>query len=91
MKKTPTARIQVTGGGSGTGIAALINGTTEIAPSSRPMKESETKQLRAKHNSAGKEIAVAKDGVAFYVNEANPLNSLTMKQLKKIYLGEITN
>ncbi len=91
MKKNPTAKVQVTGGGSGTGLAALINGTTEIATSSRPMKESEMEKLRARHNSAGTEIAVARDGVTFYVNESNPLTTLTMDQLKKIYVGEITN
>ncbi|MBS1148924.1 MAG: phosphate transporter substrate-binding protein, partial [Myxococcaceae bacterium] len=76
---------------SGTGLAALINGTTEIATSSRPMKEAEMEKLRARYNTAGTEIAVAKDGVAFYVNASNPLKSLTMDQLKKIYLGELTN
>ena len=91
MKKNPAAKIQVTGGGSGTGIAALINGTTEIATSSRPMKEAEMEKLRARYNTAGTEIAVAKDGVTFYVNSSNPLTGLTMEQLKKIYLGEITN
>ncbi len=91
MKKNTTAKVQVTGGGSGTGIAALINGTTEIATSSRPMKEAEMEKLRARYNTAGTEIAVAKDGVTFYVNESNPLKALTMDQLKKIYLGEITN
>ncbi len=91
MKKNTAAKVQVTGGGSGTGIAALINGTTEIATSSRPMKEAELEKLRARYNTAGTEVAVAKDGVTFYVNSNNPLVSLTMEQLKKVYLGEITN
>lgn len=91
MKKNPDAKIQVTGGGSGTGISALINGTTEIATSSRPMKEAELEKLRARYNTAGTEIATAKDGVTFYVNESMPVNALTLDQLKKIYLGELTN
>ncbi len=91
MKANPTAKIQVTGGGSGTGVAALINGTTEIATSSRPMKEAEMEKLRSRYNTAGTEIAVAKDGVTFYVHESNAINTLTMDQLKKIYVGEITN
>jgi phosphate transport system substrate-binding protein len=91
MKKNPAAKVQVTGGGSGTGIAALINGTTEIATSSRPMKEAEMEKLRSKYNTPGTQIAVARDGVTFYVNESNPLTSLTVDQLKKIYLGELTN
>ena len=86
MKAHPEAKVQVTGGGSGTGISALINGTTDIATSSRPMKETEQKKLRSKV-----EIAVAKDGVTFYVNEKNPLSSLTQEQLAKIYLGDVTN
>ncbi|MBX7113969.1 MAG: phosphate ABC transporter substrate-binding protein [Myxococcaceae bacterium] len=91
MKKNPGTKIQVTGGGSGTGISALLNGTTDIASSSRAIKEAEQEKLRGRYNTPGHEIAVAKDGVAFYVNEKNPLSSLTMNQLKQIYLGDITN
>jgi phosphate transport system substrate-binding protein len=91
MKKNPATKIQVTGGGSGTGLAALINGTTDIAMSSRPVKEAETKQLQSRFKTAGTEVSVAKDGVTFYVHESNPLNSLTQEQLKGIYLGDITN
>ncbi len=91
MKKNPGMPVQVTGGGSGTGLAALINGATDIATASRPIKEAEAQQIQARFKVAPKEIAVAKDGVTFYVNEANPLTSLTEEQLKGIYLGDITN
>ena len=91
MKAHPGAKVQVTGGGSGTGLSALINGTTDIATSSRQMKEAEQTKLRARSKSGGAEIPVAKDGVTFYVNEKNPLTSLTQQQLEKIYLGDITN
>lgn len=91
MKKNPGTKLQVTGGGSGTGISALINGTTDICMSSRPIKDAETEKLRTRFNTTGTEIAVAKDGVTFYVNEKNPLSSLTQEQLKGIYLGDITN
>jgi phosphate transport system substrate-binding protein len=91
MKKNPGTKLQVTGGGSGTGIAALINGTTDIATASRPMKDAEKEKLRARFNTPGTEIAVAKDGVAFYVSEANPVNALTEEQLRKIFLGDVTN
>ena len=87
MKKNPAAKLQVTGGGSGTGIAALINGTTDIATSSRPMKDEEKGKLKAQPV----EIPVAKDGVTFFVNEKNPVRSLTAEQLKGIYTGDITN
>ncbi|MDY7231504.1 phosphate ABC transporter substrate-binding protein [Hyalangium rubrum] len=91
MKQTPGATIQVTGGGSGTGIAALLNGTTHIAMSSRAIKEAESQQLQTRHKTAAREIVVAKDGVTFYVPETNPLTALTLEQLKGIYLGDITH
>jgi phosphate transport system substrate-binding protein len=91
MKQSSDAKIQVTGGGSGTGIAALVNGTTDIASSSRPIKDAEKDKLRARYNTPPTQTAVAKDGVAFYVNEQNPLTSLTEEQLRKIYLGDVTN
>lgn len=91
MKKNPSKKVQVTGGGSGTGIAALINGTTQIANASRPMKTSEKEKLRDRFNTLGVETAVAKDGVTFYVHESNPLKSLTVEQLRRIYQGEISN
>jgi phosphate transport system substrate-binding protein len=91
MKKNPGAKLQVTGGGSGVGIAALINGTTEIASSSRPIKDAESEKLRARYNTPPTELAVAKDGVAFYVHASNPISSLTEEQLRSIYLGDITH
>lgn len=91
MKQNKALKIQVSGGGSGTGLAALQNGMTEIAASSRKIKKSEDDKLSARFKTPATEIAVAKDGVAFYVNEKNPLNALTMEQLKGIYLGDITN
>lgn len=83
--------IQVTGGGSGTGIAALINGTTDIANASRPMKPSEREKLKQRYNSLGVEVKVAKDGLSVYLNEKNPVKELTIQQLKDIYTGKITN
>ncbi len=91
MKKNPDSRLQVTGGGTGTGLAALINGTTEIAAASRPMKDAEKQKLRARFNTLGQEFAVAKDGVTFYVNAKNPVASLTVEQLRSIYLGDVGN
>lgn len=83
--------IQVTGGGSGTGIAALINGTTDIANASRPMKPSEREKLKQRYNSLGVEVKVAKDGLSVYLNEKNPVKELSLQQLKDIYTGKITN
>lgn len=83
--------VQVTGGGSGTGISALINGTTDICNSSRPMKKSERDKLKQRYGTLGVEIKCAQDGLTLYVNEANPVRELTLAQVKDIYTGEITN
>jgi phosphate transport system substrate-binding protein len=89
MKKNPAKKVQVTGGGSGTGIAALVNGTTDIANSSRAIKDAEAKQIEQRFNGKPEEVAVAKDGVAIYVNGSNPVAQLTTEQLKAIYLGDV--
>ncbi|HOJ37751.1 MAG TPA: phosphate ABC transporter substrate-binding protein [Ignavibacteriales bacterium] len=91
MKKNPNVTIQVTGGGSGTGISALINGTTDICNSSRPMKASEKEKLKQRYGTLGVEIRAAKDGLAVYVNEKNKVKDLTLDQVYKIYTGKITN
>ncbi|MBU3699804.1 MAG: phosphate ABC transporter substrate-binding protein [Candidatus Kapabacteria bacterium] len=82
---------QVTGGGSGTGIAALINGTTDICSSSRPIKKDEVAQLEKKYGYKGLEIRVAMDGLAIYVHKGNPVKQLTMAQVKDIFTGKVTN
>jgi phosphate transport system substrate-binding protein len=91
MQQHPGTIIQVTGGGSGTGISALINGTTDICNSSRPMKPSEKDKLKQRYNTLGVEIKTAKDGLSIYVNEINPVQELSLAQLKAIYTGQITN
>ncbi|MDD5674192.1 MAG: phosphate ABC transporter substrate-binding protein [Chitinivibrionales bacterium] len=91
MAAHPDVSVQVTGGGSGVGISALINGTTDICDASRPMKNSEIDKLKTRFNSLGVEIKCAKDGIALYLNESNPVNELSLDQLKAIYTGEITN
>lgn len=91
MAGHPNASIQVTGGGSGTGISALINGTTDICNSSRPMKQSEIKKLKERFGTLGVEIPCAKDGITIYLNPSNKVSNLTMDQLKQIYTGKISN
>jgi phosphate transport system substrate-binding protein len=83
-------KLQVTGGGSGTGIAALINGTTDIAMSSRPITDAEKQQVRERNPHGPVELTVARDGITFYVHESNPVEALTLAQLRGIYLGDIT-
>jgi len=91
MKQTPGQKVQVTGGGSGVGIAALINGTTDIADASRAMKQGEKEKLRSRFATLGFETAVAQDGLSIYVNAANPVQALTLDQLRAIYVGDVTN
>ncbi len=91
MENHSDAAIQVTGGGSGTGIAALINGTTDVCNSSRPMKDKEKEQLKEKNGSTGIEIKVAKDGITIYVHKSNPLKEISLEQLKDIFTGKVTN
>lgn len=91
MKKKPGTTLQVTGGGSGTGIAALISGTTDICQSSRSMKQAEKEKLRDRYNTTGVETAVARDGLSIYLNSANPVSELSLDQLKGIFTGKITN
>jgi phosphate transport system substrate-binding protein len=91
MSKNGHITIQVTGGGSGTGISALINGTTDICNASRPMKPGEREKLKVRFGSLGVEIKAAKDGLSVYVNESNPVTELSIPQLKSIYTGVVTN
>jgi phosphate transport system substrate-binding protein len=88
MDENPEAVVQVTGGGSGVGIKSLIDGTTDVANASRPIKDEEREQAEAKGVTVS-EIAVAVDGVCFIVNPANPLTELTVAQLGDVYRGKI--
>lgn len=89
-KSTPL-EFQVTGGGSGTGIAALINGTTTICSSSRPIKPKEVELLKQRTGYRGMEVRVARDGISIYVHKANPVTRLTIDQIRGIFTGAITN
>ena len=91
MNENPGVIVQVTGGGSGTGIAALINGSTDIAQASRVMKDEEKTSAREQRGQDVSEIAVALDAVAVYLNSSNTVGSLTIEQIAKIFGGEITN
>jgi len=90
MKENPGKEISVTGGGSGTGIAALLNETTDICAASRELKEKEEKLAQEKGISPIR-TEVAKDGIAVIVNQKNPVNALTLEQLQKIFTGASTN
>ena len=91
MARNPGTFVQVTGGGSGVGIAALINGTVDIAAASRPIKPSEVEKLKARFATAGYAHAIARDGLSVYLNTANPVKELTVAQIRDIYTGKTTN
>ncbi|MDB5048492.1 MAG: Phosphate-binding protein [Fibrobacteres bacterium] len=91
MTAHPDVVLQVTGGGSGTGISALINGSTDICDASRPMKASERENLKTRYSSLGVEIKAAKDGLSVYLNDQNAVEALSLDQLLSIYTGEVTN
>jgi phosphate transport system substrate-binding protein len=85
----PDVRIAVTGGGSGTGIAALINGTVDIANASRAIKNEEVDRAQSNHI-APVEHTVARDAIAVIVHPSNPVKHLTLEQISDIYTGKIT-
>jgi phosphate transport system substrate-binding protein len=83
--------IAVTGGGSGVGIASLIDGDIDIANSSRPMKDSEKADLKAKQGQDPYAVRFAVDGVAVIVLPDNPIDEITVEDLGRVYRGEVTN
>ena len=90
MKLNPDVSIQVTGGGSGTGIAALLNKTTEIANASREIKSSEMDDAKLKGLNPV-QYQVALDGIAVIVHPESKVDNLTIKQVSDIFSGKITN
>lgn len=89
MKKNPSVSIAVTGGGSGTGIAALINGTTNIAQSSRDMKPEEKAEVLKSTGKEVKEFLVGIDALAVIMNPSSPVSELSIDQLSGIFTGKI--
>ncbi|WP_270491940.1 PstS family phosphate ABC transporter substrate-binding protein [Bacteroides finegoldii] len=90
MNQHPDTRVTVTGGGTGVGISALLDNTTDIAMASRPIKFSEKMKIK----SAGEDVAeivVAYDALAVVAHPSNPVKQLTRQQLEDIFRGKITN
>ena len=90
MKLHPEVSIQVTGGGSGTGVASLLNKTTEIANSSRELKPAELETAKTKGVTPFT-YQVALDGIAVIVHPKSKIDSLTVKQVSDIFAGKIKN
>src|SRR5262245_3317289 len=89
-KQDPKITINLNGGGSQVGINALVDGLSDIAMSSRELKEEEKEKLRKKRMEA-KGTIVAWDGIVPIVHPSNPVKNLTIAQLKDIYTGKVTN
>ena len=90
INKNKSAKITVTGGGSGVGISALMEGTTDIAMSSRKMKFDEKVKLQEAKKST-KEVVIAYDALAVVVHPSNKVSNLTREQLEGIFTGKIKN
>jgi phosphate transport system substrate-binding protein len=86
----PEVQVSVTGGGSGTGIASLINGTVDIANASREIKEEEISEAE-QNGISPVEFTVARDAIAIIVNPKNPVSDLSIEQISDIYSGKINN
>ncbi len=82
--------LPITGGGSGTGIAGLIDGTADLANSSRPIKTEEIENGKANGLDIN-EVTIAFDGISVIINNDNPVDDLTVEQISKIFTGEIKN
>ena len=90
MKDYPHVFVAITGGGTGVGIASLINKTCDVATASREMKAKEFEMARARGVEPNEHV-VAYDGVAVIVNKTNPIDRLTIEQLQRIFTGKVTN
>ena len=84
-KENPDVRVAVSGGGSGTGIAGLINGVVDIANCSRAIKAGEMEKVKAEHGVEAKQYIMGLDCLAVYVHKDNPLNEITIDQLGQIF------
>jgi phosphate transport system substrate-binding protein len=90
MNQNPGISISVQGGGSGVGIASIIDGTADIGDASRPIKDKELAKAVSR-GSDPKAYVVAMDGIAVVVHSSNPINALTISQIKDIYTGKISD
>lgn len=90
QQEHPNVRISVTGGGTGTGMAALISGTVDIANASRQIKPEEVDEAN-KNGVEPQEYVIARDAIAVIIHPDNPINKLTLEQVSRIYRGEINN
>jgi phosphate transport system substrate-binding protein len=91
MGKNPATKIQVTGGGTGTGFAALQNQQTDLCNASRPIRAKEIETCIKAFGKRPREYKVALDGLSVYVHESNPVAELSLEQIEGIFTGKIKN
>src|SRR5258706_7496026 len=92
MGKHPETKIQVSGGGSGIGFAALQNKSTDLADASRKIKSTEIAEcVKVFNGKRPTEYKVAVDGLSVYVNSENPVKELSFEQLQGIFTGKTRN
>ena len=84
-KVDPKVSVEISGGGSGIGVAALINGTCDIANSSRHLEPEEVEKIKAKYGTDAKETIVGYDALAVYVHPSNPINEISVEELGELY------
>jgi phosphate transport system substrate-binding protein len=84
-KKVPDVNVEVNGGGSGVGIAGLINGSVDLANSSKAIEDKEKEDLKTKQSKEAKEFMVGFDALSIYVHKDNPLNEISIEELAEIY------
>jgi phosphate transport system substrate-binding protein len=91
MKTHPQISVYVDGGGTATGVKALVKGDIDICTASRPLKPEEVKMIADKYSSIGIHTLIAKDALSVYLNPKNPIKDLSIDQLKKIFTCQINN
>jgi phosphate transport system substrate-binding protein len=91
MKNHKGISVHVDGGGSATGVNALLNNTVDICAASRPLESDEIKKMGEQYGTVGMSFLIARDALSIYVNKSNPIKNLTLEEISKIYLCEIMN
>jgi phosphate transport system substrate-binding protein len=89
MRRNPGVVIQVQGGGTGAGVAALLEGRADLGTGSRPLLPEEVQKLTERHDSLGVSFRCARDAVSVFLNPVNPVRDMSLPQLKGLFAGRI--
>lgn len=91
MQQNPNISVYVDGGGTATGAQALAVGAAEICTASRPLRPEEVKNIVENHGTLGYSFLVAKEAIAIFLNQENPVETFTLEEIKQIFTGEMDN